>query len=129
MRKKSSLQTLPIVDDEPELAETCARVLGRAGFKCIIANDVPAAISSFDSDHPALVLSDINLPTSDGFEIAKYVRQNSPATPVVLMTAHHATNTAEHATRAGAAGYLRKPFSNSELVSTINSLLPGPRRV
>jgi DNA-binding response OmpR family regulator len=116
-----------IVDDETEVADTCARVLKGAGFDCLVAYDSPAALALFDSQQPALVLSDINLPTSDGFEIARYVRRKSPETPVILMTTDHDSNVPRQAARAGAASYLRKPFSNAELTSTIESLLnPNP---
>ncbi len=119
--------TILIVDDETEVADTCARVLKRAGFDCLVAYDSPVAVSLFDARQPALVLSDINLPTSDGFEIARYVRHKSPGTPVILMTTHHNASAPMQATRAGAARYLRKPFSNAELTSTIKSLLdPNP---
>jgi len=114
-----------VVDDEPEVADTCARVLRRAGFDCLVAYDSPAALALFDSRQPALVLSDINLPTGDGFEIARYVRQKSPGTPVILMTTHHNSSVSGQAARDGAARYLRKPFSNAELTSTIKSLLDG----
>jgi len=112
-----------IVDDEAEVADTCARVLKRSGFDCLVAYDSPAALALFDSRQPALVLCDINLPTGDGFEIARYVRRKSPGTPVILMTTHHNSNLPGQAARAGAARYLRKPFSNAELTSTIKSLL------
>ena len=114
-----------IVDDETEVADTCARVLKRAGFDCLVAYDSPTALALFDSGQPALVLSDINLPTGDGFEIARYVRGKSPGTPVILMTTHHNSNIPAQAVRAGAASCLRKPFSNAELISTIKSLLDG----
>ncbi len=117
--------TVLIIDDETEVADTCARVLKRAGFDCLVAYDSPSALALFDSRQPALVLSDINLPTSDGFEIARYVRRKSPATPIILMTTHHNSNLPGQAARAGAARYLRKPFSNAELTSTIRSLLDG----
>ena len=81
--------TLLIVDDEAEVADTCARVLKRAGYDCLVAYDSPAALALFDSRQPALILSDINLPHGNGFEIARYVRGKSPATPVILMTAYH----------------------------------------
>lgn len=112
-----------IVDDEVEVADTCARVLKRAGFDCLVAYDSPAALALFDSGLPALVLSDVNLPTGDGFEIARYVRHKSPTTPVILMTTHHNSNVPEQAARAGASHYLRKPFSNAELTSTVKALL------
>jgi DNA-binding response OmpR family regulator len=114
-----------IVDDEAALADTCARVLKRAGFDCLVAYDSPDALVHFDSRQPALVLSDINLPTSDGYEIARYVRRKSPSTPVVLMTTNHSWNVPDQAARAGASSYLRKPFSNSELTSTVKALLNG----
>lgn len=117
--------TVLIVDDETEVADTCARVLKRAGFDCLVAYDSSAALALFDSRQPALVLSDINLPTADGFEIARHVRRKSPGTPVILMTTHHNSSVPGHATRAGATRYLRKPFSNAELTSTVRSLLDG----
>ena len=112
-----------IIDDEAELADTCARLLRGLGFTCVVAYDIAHAMTLFDSERPSLVLSDISLPMSDGFEMARYVRQRSPETPVVLMTGYHTPQTARDAQDAGAAGYLRKPFSNSELISSINSLL------
>ncbi len=115
--------TILIIDDETEVADTCARVLKRSGFDCLVAYDSPAALALFDSRQPALVLSDINLPTGDGFEIARYVRRKSPATPVILMTTYHNSNAPGQAARAGAAHYLHKPFSNAELTSAIRSLL------
>jgi DNA-binding response OmpR family regulator len=119
---------LLIVDDETEVAETCARVLERAGFACLIAHDSPRALALFDSQKPALVLSDINLPTGDGYEIARHVTRKSPETPIILMTTHHDSNVPERAVRAGASRYLRKPFSNAELTSTVRSLLNiGPQ--
>jgi DNA-binding response OmpR family regulator len=112
-----------IVDDEAEVADTCARVLKRAGYDCLVAYDSPAALALFDSRQPALILSDINLPHGNGFEIARYVRGKSPATPVILMTAYHDSSVPDQAARAGVAQYLRKPFSNAALLSTIKSLL------
>ena len=119
-------ETILIVDDEADLADSCARLLRRAGLNCVIAHNVKDALSLFDSEHPALVLSDITLPVGDGFEISRYVQQKSPGTPVILMTAYHSQNAEEEAARAGAARYLRKPFSNADLVAAVKSLLvPG----
>lgn len=80
-------------------------------------------MAAFDSSKPSLVLSDINLGVGDGFEVARHVRDNSQGTPVVLMTTHHSETASEQAAREGASAYLRKPFSNSELVAMVKSLL------
>jgi DNA-binding NtrC family response regulator len=118
-------QTIIVVDDEMEMADTCARVLRCCGFKCLVAYDGATALALIDSERPALVVSDICLHTSDGFEIARYVRQKSPEIPVVLMTAYHTPDIARDAQAAGAAAYLRKPFPNADLIATVKSLLDG----
>ncbi len=128
--KRSANQTpaaVLIVDDETELAITWARVLKASGFECLVAHDGPSALFLFDSKQPAIVLSDINLPVGDGFEISRHVRLKSPATPVILVTAHHTPTTPQEAFRNGAARYLCKPFSNADLIATIKSLLQTGR--
>lgn len=77
----------------------------------------------FDQNRPNLVLSDITLPNGDGFEIARHVRQKSPDTPIILMTAYHSAGAPEEARRAGANKYLRKPFSIAEMVSSVKDLI------
>jgi len=118
-------RTILIVDDEVDLADTCARLLKREGLECVVAYNMEDGLSLFDSMKPTLVISDITLPSGDGFEIARYVRQRSPGTPVILMTAYHSANSADEARQAGAAGYLRKPFANAELVAAVRSFIDG----
>ncbi len=121
-------QTVLIVDDETDLADTYARLLNGAGFQCLVAYQMEDALSLFDSKHPCLVLSDITLPTGDGFQISRYIRSRSFRTGVILMTAYHSANAEEEARQAGADRYLRKPFSNAHLVSTVKSLAESMRR-
>ena len=121
--------TILIVDEETEVADTWARVLKRLGFDCLIAYDSPAALALFDSRKTSLVLSEINLPTGDGFEIARYVSRKSPGTPVILITTQHSSKISDQGARAGATRFLLKPFSNAELTSTVVSLLDGKSRV
>jgi DNA-binding response OmpR family regulator len=115
--------TILIVDDETDLADSCARILGDAGFECLVAYDIDDALSLFDSRQVALVLSDIKFPQGDGFELSRHVRRTSPTTPVILMTGYDSAQREKEARLAGAMGYLRKPFSNARLVATIRSLL------
>jgi CheY-like chemotaxis protein len=122
-------ETILIVDDETEMADTCARVLRGYGFVCLVAYDSAKAFALIDSERPALVVSDITLPISDGFEIARHARQKSPEIPVVLMTAYHTPDIARDAQAAGAAAYLRKPFPNTDLVATVKSLLGGDGKI
>jgi DNA-binding response OmpR family regulator len=118
-----TVQTILVIDDEADLVNTCARLLKGAGFECEMACTMDDALAKFDAKRPGLVLSDITLPDGDGFEITRYVRAKSPDTPVILMTAYHSAMSREEARRCGASQYLRKPFSNSELLTIVRSLL------
>lgn len=115
-----------ILDDEAELADTCARLLQGLGFTCLVSIDSVKALELFDSERPSMVLSDIMLATGNGLEIARYVRQKSPNCQVILMTAYHTSSTEQQARDAGATGYIRKPFLNLELVSMVRELLARP---
>ena len=112
-----------IVDDETEMADTCARVLRARGFNCLVAYDTSNAFALMDSEHPALVVSDITMPDGDGFEVARHAGKKSPKIPVILMTAYHTPEIARHAQQAGAVAYLRKPFPNAELIAAVKTLL------
>ncbi|HTQ23656.1 MAG TPA: response regulator [Candidatus Binataceae bacterium] len=116
-------ETILIVDDETEMADTCARVLRAGGFNCLVAYDSAKAFALMDSERPALVVSDITMPDSDGFEMARHASKKSPKIPVVLMTAYHTPEIARNVQQAGAAGYLRKPFPNAELIAIVKMLL------
>lgn len=117
------MATILVIDDEVDLANTCVRFLKGKGFECEVAYTMEDAFAKFDARHPSLVLSDITLSTGDGFEIARYVHDKSPDTPVILMTGYHSATSLEEAHRAGASHYLRKPFSNSDLLAVVQSLL------
>jgi DNA-binding response OmpR family regulator len=116
--------TILIIDDERDLADTYARLLKAIGFDCVVAYRMEDAITLFDDRKPDIVLSDITLPSGDGFEIARYVRRKSPDTRVILMTGYHSAN-AETQAHQLANRYLKKPFPNSELISTVKGLAAG----
>jgi DNA-binding response OmpR family regulator len=116
-------KTILIIDDDVEVAETCARVLKVSGFTCAAVFDLTSALPLFDMLRPALVLSDINLPLGDGYEIVRHVQKTAPGTPVIVMTGAGGPDARDRAMRAGAAAYLRKPFSNSELISNVRELI------
>ncbi len=112
-----------VVDDEVDMADAFARVLRAAGFRCLVAYDGGKAVALIDSEQPALVVSDITMPVVDGFAVARHASRRSPEIPVILMTARHSPQVARNAQAAGAVGYLRKPFANSELIAAVRSAL------
>ncbi len=112
-----------LVDDEPELVASCARFLERLGHSCLSAYDGARAMTLLEQEVPDLVITDLQLPEHDGFEVARRVRQALPQTPVILITAYSRAATAEAAYAAGASAYLPKPFSLADLSRAIDSAL------
>jgi DNA-binding response OmpR family regulator len=82
------MRTILIVDDERELVESYVRLLGRGEFRCVSAFDGRAAIRLFDSEQPDLVLTDLNLPIANGYEVIRHVHELSPLTPIIVMSGH-----------------------------------------
>lgn len=111
-----------IVDDNASIVMVTRIVLERSGFEVETAED-ERVFAIAESWGPSVILMDVRLPLLNGVEACSRLKSN-PATlgiPVVLMTASH--NAEELARAAGADGVLHKPFSNSELIETINECI------
>ncbi len=122
------MTTILLVEDAPDLAQAIARELAAVGYEVLHAADGLAALQIFASRQPDLVILDWMLPTLDGLEVLRQVRQAS-AVPVLMLTAR-----AEEADRViglevGADDYLTKPFSMRELVARVHALLRRIERV
>jgi two-component system, NtrC family, response regulator HydG len=117
-----------IVDDEPDLVDSCARLLGWKGHECLRANGELEAIAMIDTLAPDVVLTDLYLPDGGGMTVARYARRHSPRLPVIVMTAYDSPDAVAAAAAAGAAAYLRKPFAMADLDYAV-SRVARPRRV
>jgi two-component system response regulator HydG len=100
-----------IVDDVPEMAQTIATDLASAGFDTRTANDGATALARFTADPTDLVIADLRMKGSDGLDVLAGVKQADPTTPVIIMTAFGAVETAVEAMRRGAYHYVTKPFA------------------
>lgn len=118
-----------IVDDEPSIRSELEEALQEAGYETQAASDGRAACdlalhSSFD-----LCLSDIRMPAMGGIELLNRLRETSPETMVILMTAHGELDSAIAALRLGAVDYLLKPFKHEELIAKVARLAQHRRLV
>jgi len=114
---------LLIVDDDEAFRRIVATWLRRRGFAVVEADSAESAAEALDAGAaPALVLLDLNLPASTGWELLRSERFQRPdAPPVVIATA----TTVDHRRLAafGVAGYLPKPFPLETLLATIERVL------
>jgi DNA-binding NtrC family response regulator len=107
--------TIVIVDDEPDMVENCARILRRAGHRCLTATDPHRALALVESDSPDLLLSDLKMPGMDGIELLRRAHDVDPSLPVILITAFASIESAVSAVKEGAFDYLPKTFTVDQL--------------
>ncbi|HLC30410.1 MAG TPA: ATP-binding protein, partial [Dehalococcoidia bacterium] len=110
------------IDDDPHVLRLLRRCLGEAGYVPVMSNDPAQTIGLVECEVPDLVLLDLLLPGSSGFDLLQRIREFSNV-PVIFLTA---SNLEEHTVRAlklGADDYITKPFSPSELLARIETAL------
>jgi DNA-binding response OmpR family regulator len=112
-----------VVDDEPMVREVLSRYLERDGFEVETAADGEAALSSFETRAPDLVLLDLMLPRIDGFEVFRRMRASRPGSPVIMLTARGDVTDRIVGLEIGADDYVAKPFSAKEVVARVRTVL------
>jgi DNA-binding NtrC family response regulator len=116
-------QRILIVDDEPDMVDNCARILRRAGYRCLTAVDPHRAISLLESERPDLLLTDLKMPGIDGLALLRRAKELDSALPVVVITAFATVESAVAAIKDGAFDYLPKNFSVDELTIVVERAL------
>jgi two-component system, OmpR family, KDP operon response regulator KdpE len=111
-----------VVDDEAQITRVLRRGLESAGFQVRIANDGRAALETFRSWLPDLVITDLSMPGFDGLELCSRIRQLSDA-PLLVLSVKEDEPTKVKALDLGADDYVSKPFGMAELTARIRALL------
>jgi len=109
------MEKILIVDDEKSILELLNMVFKKQGYSVENALSAEKAIQLLDEDDFDLVLTDVKLPKKSGMDILKYIRENKPQIPVVMITAYGTIKRAVEAFKAGAVDYVLKPFDVEEL--------------
>ncbi len=112
-----------VVDDERSMQEFLEIFLRREGFEVSTAGDVEAALVAIDSDDYDLVITDIQMPGRTGLDLLREVRDRSPETVVLMITAYASADTAIAAMKEGAYDYITKPFKVEEIRLVIEKAL------
>jgi DNA-binding NtrC family response regulator len=119
-----------VVDDEPALRRTLARLLRRLGLTVEAAADGLEARSLMAASRFDLCITDLRMPNADGFAVLEFAQGCTPRLPVIVLTGHGTVTAAVQAMRGGAINFLTKPFRLDELETVVlEALSPrGARR-
>jgi DNA-binding NtrC family response regulator len=106
-----------VVDDEADIRELLSEYLQARGFTTATAKDGRAAIAALERSggRYGLVLTDINMPGADGFEVLRAARAVNASAYVVIITGYASLDSAIQAVRHGAHDYITKPFSLGQI--------------
>ena len=126
--KNNSSKKILIVDDESEMRVALETTLKREKFQLTCAEDGKQALDVLEDEDFDLVLTDVRMPKLNGLELLRAVKEKSPKTQVVVMTAYGTIDNAVAAMKEGAFDYLIKGsgFSADVLVSTVNRAFLAP---
>jgi two-component system OmpR family response regulator len=112
-----------VVDDEPNIAELVATALRYEGFDVATAADGAQALATLRAFAPDLVVLDVMLPDTNGFELQARIRADGQRVPVLFLTARDAVEDRVRGLTLGADDYMTKPFSLEELVARVHAIL------
>jgi DNA-binding response OmpR family regulator len=120
-----------LADDDPNIVDSLAPFLERAGFHVLIVSDGQAAFEKAQSHHPDLIILDVLMPRMDGRETLRRLRRANVWTPTILLTQVGEASERALALEEGADDYINKPFDPHELLARIRAVLrrarPGER--
>ena len=110
-----------VVDDSITVRRVTQRLLQREGYRVALAADGLQALERLQEERPAVVLSDIEMPRMDGFDLARNIRADAALAglPIIMITSRIAAKHREHAIDLGVNHYLGKPYSEEELLSLV----------
>lgn len=109
--------TVLVVDDDTSILDTVTAILTGEGYDVVSAASGQEALDEIARKRPTVILLDMRMPVMDGWAVARALRGQGIAVPIVVMTA--AESAKRWADEVGAEGYLAKPFGLDELLATV----------
>jgi len=116
-------QKILIIDDDPSLRRVLEYNLQEDGYEVCVAASGSEGLRAFGEFSPTLVITDLKMPGIDGFRVLREIKERSPDTLVMIITAFGAVDTAVEAMKLGAYDYITKPFNRDELKMVVRKAL------
>lgn len=108
-----------IIDDDPSFRNFLSRLIGTVGIKSIQFGSAEEFLAARPPDGPACLILDVQMPGLSGLDLQRELAQKGKRLPIVFMTGHGDIPMTVEAMKAGAVGFLSKPFRNQELIDAV----------
>jgi len=117
------MQTVLVIDDDPNVRDTIGVMLEREGFQAALAGDGESGVEQALALKPALILVDLWMPGLSGVEVCRQVRERGMNTPLIVLSAAGEEMSKVQLLDVGADDYVVKPFRVRELLARIRAVL------
>ncbi|MDX2162789.1 MAG: response regulator [bacterium] len=113
--------TILYIEDNPQNMRLVRKMLNSAGYHVLEASDGASGLEMARSAHPDIILMDVNLPDIEGLELTRRMRQEEAfaTMPIIALTANAMHGDRERCLEAGCSGYIPKPITKTELLTTV----------
>lgn len=131
-----------IADDNPNILSFVQPALEREGYEVSPAADGAEALYKWETEHPDLLILDIEMPEPNGLAVCRKIREAGDPVPIIFLTVRESVSDLELGFAVGASDYVGKPFDVRELLARVKARLPpaiqefdeylrvdGPRRL
>jgi len=116
-------KTILLIDDDPSLRRVTEYNLASSGFHVLTADSGRTGLAAFKDHEPDLVVSDVKLGDINGLDLLEEIKQRSPDTPVIIITAFGSIEMAVQAMNNGAFNFITKPFDRETLIRSCEKAL------
>ncbi len=130
-RAQARAARILLVEDEPNMARSLAKILARRGYTVAVATHGQEALDQLAGARFHVIITDLNMPVMDGMQLLRRLQPNAGGAgerrlvspPTIVLTGHGSTHAAVEAMKLGAYDYLVKPCDPDELLMTIDNVL------
>jgi DNA-binding response OmpR family regulator len=120
----SMMLKILIADDNPNILSFVSPTLEKEGYLVVTAEDGEEALYKWETEHPALIILDIEMPEPNGLAVCRKIRNEGDPMPIIFLTVRESVSDLEMGFALGASDYMSKPFDVRELLARVKARLP-----